>query len=66
VTVNQGGGAAPAPRAIEPRPVLRGTSTASEDGGRKQFGTKPISVAGVVKVEDEVVIEWRLVAHLAR
>lgn len=30
------------------------------------FGIKPISVAGVVKVKDEVVIEWRLVAHLPR
>ena len=30
------------------------------------FGIKPISVAGVVKVKDEVVIEWRIVARLPR
>jgi len=30
------------------------------------FGIKPISVAGVVKVMDELVIEWRVVGRLSR
>ena len=39
------------------------TATGTTTFRQSEFGIKPISVAGVVKVKDEVVVTWRFVAR---
>jgi polyisoprenoid-binding protein YceI len=42
------------------------TATGSTKIRQTEFGIKPISVGGVVKVKDEIAIEWHLAGRLAR